>query len=54
MNITHPIYAVSTHNYSPKVARVIETRGSTLQAFICELPETQLNVDAVKHVYVSD
>jgi hypothetical protein len=27
MNIRRPVYAVSTHNYAPKVAWVMETRG---------------------------
>jgi hypothetical protein len=28
MNNTQPTDAVSTHNYAPKVSRVIETRGT--------------------------
>jgi hypothetical protein len=53
MNNTQPIYAVSTHNYAPKVARVIETLGELLethcaykQKHVTPAVRTRKNVDS--------
>jgi hypothetical protein len=42
MNITRPIYGVSTHNYAPKVAQVIKTRGTT--SVLVDVQQKQSNV----------